>query len=276
MSTFIGIAVGVGLLFYAILTQGGPRIFWDPHGLMIVLGGTFGAILISYPLPRVLKVVGVLLQIFKREIQRPSWVIRLMVELSFKARQKSLLSLEEDLKKIENRIVKLGLELVIDGQPGHLIREVLETELDFVQARHRAGEHIFRSAARFAPAFGLIGTLIGLVTMMRGMAGGAGESQTNIIGQGMSVALVGTFYGAMLSNLFFGPVAEKLRSRSDDEMLVNRIIIEGVLMIQGGVNPRIIERKLNSFLPPELRASYYDRLLAESRRKTPVREGGSA
>lgn len=265
MSTFLGIITGGGLLFYAILLQGGAGIFWNPPSLMIVFGGTFAALLISYPLPRVMRVAGVLLQIFKREIQSPSWVIELVVRLSFKARQKSLLSLEEDLKAIENRLMRIGLELVIDGQPAGMIREVLETELDFVQARHRAGEHIFRSAARFSPSFGLIGTLIGLVAMLRGLGG---EDTAAVVGQGMAVALITTFYGAMVANLFFTPVAEKLRSRSDDEMLVSRIIIEGVLMIQGGMNPRIIERKLNSFLPPEMRASHYDKILKESRRRT--------
>jgi len=264
LTTFLGIIAGVGLLFYAIFTQGGIGIFVSLPSLMIVGGGTFAAVLISYPLPRILRVMGVLMQIFKRDVQTPGWVIKMMVQLSFKARQKSLLSLEEDLKKSDNRFIKLGLEMVIDGHPSALIREVLETELDFVDVRHRAGEHMFRAAGRFSPSFGLIGTLIGLVAMLRGMGG---EDTSKAVGEGMAVALITTFYGAMMANLFFIPIAEKLRSRSDDEMLVNRIIIEGVIMIQGGINPRIIERKLNSFLPPYLRAMYYDQVLKESRRK---------
>ncbi|MBI4667121.1 MAG: MotA/TolQ/ExbB proton channel family protein [Nitrospinae bacterium] len=266
MTTALGIIAGVGLFLYAIIQQGGLRIFWDLPAVMIVGGGTAAALLISYPLPRIMKVTGVLLQIFKMDMQKPSWAIRLMVELSFKARQKSLLALEEDIKRLDNRLIKLGLELVIDGQPANIVREVLETELDFVQVRHRAGEHMFRAASRFSPAFGLIGTLIGLVAMLKNL-GTQTEGAAKAIGQGMAVGLIGTFYGATMANLFFIPIAEKLRSRSDDEMLVNRIIIEGILMIQGGVNPRIIERKLNSFLPPELRAAYYDKLLKDSRRK---------
>ncbi|VAX25340.1 Flagellar motor rotation protein MotA [hydrothermal vent metagenome] len=264
MTTFLGIVSGVGLLFYAIVMQGGVEIFWSVPSLMIVLGGTGAAIFISCPLPKVMRVSTVLIQIFKKEIQQPSWVIKLMVELAFKARQKSLLSLESDINRIDNRFVKLGLEMVIDGQPSSMIRDVLDTELDFVQVRHRSGEHIFRAAARFAPSFGLIGTLIGLVAMLRSIGG---DNTASLIGQGMAVALITTFYGAMISNLFFTPIAEKLRSRSEDEMLVNRIIIEGVLLIQGGVNPRIIERKLNSFLPPEMRSAYYDKILKANRRK---------
>jgi len=264
LTTFIGIVTGVGLLFYAILTQGGVNVFISAPSFMIVGGGTFAALLISYPLPRILRVMGVMMQIFKKELQTPSWVIKLMVELSFKARQESLLALEKDIKDIDNRIAKLGLELVVDGHPAALIREVLETELDFVEVRHRGGEHMFRTAGRFAPAFGLIGTLIGLVTMLRSMSGG--DTSTGI-GEGMALALITTFYGAMMANLFFIPIAEKLKARTDDEMLVNRIIIEGLLMIQGGINPRIIERKLNSFLPPHLREEYYEEVLKDRRKR---------
>lgn len=264
MTTFIGIVTGVGLLFYAIMSQGGVDVFISAPSFMIVGGGTFAALLISYPLPRIVRVMGAMMQIFKKDLQTPSWVIKLMVQLSFKARQESLLALEEDIKRVDNRIAKLGLELVVDGHQAALIREVLETELDFVEVRHRAGEHIFRTAGRFAPAFGLIGTLIGLVTMLRSMSG---DDSSAAIGDGMALALITTFYGAMMANLFFIPVAEKLKARADEEMFVNRIIIEGLLMIQGGINPRIIERKLNSFLPPYLREGYYDEVLKERRKR---------
>lgn len=271
MTTFLGIVVGAGLLFYAIFTQGGIGIFMDAPSFMIVGGGTLAALLMSYPFPRIVRVAKVLIQVFRSDVQTPAWVIKLMVELSFKARQKSLLSLEEDLKRVDNRFVRLGLEMVIDGHPAPLIKEVLDTELDFVEVRHRAGEHIFRTAGKFSPAFGMIGTLIGLVAMLRSM--GEGDGAATAVGQGMAIALITTFYGAMATYLFFIPVAEKLRSRSDDEMLVNRIIIEGILLIQAGINPRIIERKLNSFLPPHMRALYYDTMLKESKSKTAAKKG---
>lgn len=270
MTTLLGVLIGAFFFLYAIIEQGGLKVFWDLPAVMIVGGGTLAAILISYPLPRVMRVSGVILQIFKSDVQKPAWVIKLMVELSFKARQKSLLALEDEVKKVDNRFLKLGLELVVDGQPANIVREVLETELDFVQVRHRSGEHMFRTASRFTPAFGLIGTLIGLVAMLKNI-GSASEGAAKAIGQGMAVGLIGTFYGATLANLVLIPIAEKLRSRSDDEILVNRIILEGVLMIQGGVNPRIIERKLNSFLPPEHRAMYYEQILKESKQRAAAR-----
>ncbi|MFV1951178.1 MAG: motility protein A [Nitrospinota bacterium] len=262
MSTILGIVSGVALLFIAIFRQGGFEIFLSIPSIMITFGGTLAALFISFPLPRVFNVMGVLMQIFRRDIQPPSWVIALMVRLAMKARQRSLLSLEEDIRTSNNRFIRLGLEMVIDGHPAEFIRDVLETESDFVQVRHRGGEHIFRTGGKFAPAFGLIGTLIGLIAMLRSIGGIASAEK---LGSGMAMALLTTFYGAMMANLFFMPVAEKLRSRTDDEMLRTRIIIEGVIMIQAGINPRIIERKLNSFLPPDLRAAHYQTILKGTR-----------
>ncbi|MDP6624888.1 MAG: MotA/TolQ/ExbB proton channel family protein [Nitrospinota bacterium] len=266
MSTFLGILSGTGLLFYAIVKQGGFMIFVNPPALMIVMGGTLAAIFISFPLPRVLKVVQAALQVFRRDVEKPLWAIAMIVRLAVKARQKSLISLEKEMKTVKNRFLKMGLEMVIDGQPGDIIRDVLETESDFIQIRHRSGAHIFQTSGRFSPAFGLIGTLIGLVAMMRGL-GAAGDDASRQLGQGMAVALLTTFYGAMMANLFFFPIAEKLRSRSEDESLTTRIIIEGILMIQAGINPRMIERKLNSFLPPHLRAKHFDRIVKKGKAK---------
>lgn len=269
MSTFIGIISGGGLLFYAIFQQGGFTIFLNPSALMITLGGTLAAILISFPLPRVLRVAVASLQIFRKDIERPLWAIAIIVKLAIKARQQSLVSLEKDQKTVKNRFLRMGLEMVIDGHPGEIVRDVLETESDFVMIRHRGGAHIFQTSAKYSPAFGLIGTLIGLVAMLRGL-GGAGDDAIKSLGQGMAVALLTTFYGAMMANLIFSPIAEKLRSRSEDENLTTRIIIEGVLMIQAGINPRMIEKKLNSFLPPHLRAKHYDRALKKGRGARPA------
>ena len=140
--------------------------------------------------------------------------------------------------------------MVVDGHPPEMIREILEIEMAAMRARHQDGERIFRTASRLAPAFGLVGTLIGLIAMLRGLSGpGAADS----VGPGMAVAMVATFYGAMSSNLLFQPIAEKLRARSEAELLRNRMILAGLLMIQSGMHPRLIELKLNAYLPPEQR-----------------------
>ena len=250
MSSLIGILSGAALLFIAIIEQGGAGVFLNLHALMIVFGGITAALIISYPLPTVVRVFGVLLQIFRREIESPGWVIKLLTKLSQKARRTSLLSLEEDLKLIHDKTLREGLQMVVDGHPPEIIREILEIEMAAMRARHQDGERIFRTASRLAPAFGLVGTLIGLIAMLRGLSGpGAADS----VGPGMAVAMVATFYGAMSANLLFQPIAEKLRARSEAELLRNRMILAGLLMIQSGMHPRLIELKLNAYLPPDQR-----------------------
>jgi len=199
-----------------------------------------------------------MIQAFKPDIQQPSWVIGLMVRLAYKARKESLFSLEDDANKVNNRYIRLGLEMIIDGHTPEMIRDVLETELDFMELRHSQGELVFRSGGKFSPSFGLIGTLIGLVAMLRNLGVTGGMKN---LGTGMAVALITTFYGAMMANLFFLPMADKLKSRTIDEVLRTRIIIEGIIMLQGGMNPRLIEKKLNSFLPPDLRTNYYEQMI---------------
>ncbi len=255
MSTFIGIITGIGLLLFAIVEQGGWHIFFNVHALMIAGGGTIAATFISFPLPRVMRTFGILFNVFRQEVEDPIPTIGRIISVAEKARRQSMVDLEKELPSIGNRFLREGLEMVIDGHPPAIIREVMETELEFMAERHQDGAQIFRTAARYAPAFGLIGTLIGLIAMLRGVAGGA--QNTAAIGGGMAVALVATFYGALLSNLVFYPVAEKLQSRTNAEILLGRVVLEGILLIQQGINPRIIQQKLNAHLPPELRRGFY-------------------
>ncbi|MFQ5560045.1 MAG: motility protein A [Nitrospinota bacterium] len=264
MTTLLGILSGISLLFIAILSQGGVSIFFNLKSAMITLGGTFAAIFISFPFQRVSRSFSAMIQAFKPDIQQPSWVIGVMVRFAYKVRRESLFSLEPEYKKIDNRYVRRGMEMIIDGHPPETIRDLLETELDFMELRHSYGEMVFRSGAKFSPAFGLIGTLIGLVAMLKNLGDTGGVEE---LGAGMAVALITTFYGAMAANLFFAPVADKLKSRASDELLRARIIIEGVLMLQAGLNPRLIETKLNSYLPPDLRVQFYDQMLREIRAK---------
>ncbi|MBI5749484.1 MAG: MotA/TolQ/ExbB proton channel family protein [Nitrospinae bacterium] len=270
MSTILGIIIGISLLFVAIFVEGGGiGYFINPASMMIVIGGVIAAIFIGFPLPRVMGVFRAAAQAFRADIQQPSWVIGLIVRLAVKARQQSLLALEGEADRINNRFIRLGLEMVIDGQPSDLIRDVLDTELDVLQVRHRAGGHILRTAAKLSPAFGLIGTLIGLISMLRSLGAEAGMGG---LGKGMAISLVSTFYGVMGTNLLFLPLAEKLRSRTDDEVLRTKIITEGILMLQAGANPRVIERKLNSFLPPDLRMSHYEKIIKKMRVETKTEE----
>lgn len=256
MGTIIGIVVGSGLLFYTIIHEGGFALFYDPNGLMIIFGGTAAAVLISFPLGRVVGVFGVMRNVFRQEIVDAGSYISAIVRLAHKARKESILSLNNDVKNINNRFLRMGLQLVIDGQPPELVRAVLETELESLLSRHEEGARIFKTMGKFAPAFGLVGCLMGLISMLRALSGGMEK-----LGPSMATALVATFYGVLLANLIFLPVAEKLTSRSEKEMLQIQIIIEGVLMVQEGLNPRLIEQRLNAHLEPDARSAHFDRIL---------------
>ncbi|MEE9275467.1 MAG: MotA/TolQ/ExbB proton channel family protein [bacterium] len=267
MTTIIGIVFGSGLLFYSMVSSAGISVFIDAPSLMIVGGGTFASALISFSLPQVISVFGILKGAFGREIADPGSYISALVRLAHKARKESILSLQQDAANINNTYLKLGLQLVIDGQPPELVRGVLETEMESLLARHEDGAHIFKTMGRFSPAFGLIGTLIGLIAMLRSLAGGAEQ-----LGPSMAIALITTFYGALASNLFFLPIAEKLSGRSETEVLQVRVVIEGVLMIQEGMNPRLLEQRLNAHLRPEHRIAHFERMLR--REKQQAQAGG--
>ena len=145
--------------------------------------------------------------------------------------------------------MRQGIQLTVDGQDPSAIESILSTEIDSLQERHKAGADFFTSAAAFAPALGLIGTLIGLVQMLLNM------SDPDAIGPSMAVALLTTFYGALMANLVFTPLAAKLKTRSTEEVMIRQLILEGVLAITAGDNPRVVEQKLNAFLAPKLRAA---------------------
>src|SRR3990172_9991953 len=149
----IGIIVGGGLMFYALITSGGIGIFWDPPSVMIVFGGTGAAILMSYPLQRVVGVFRVMRNVFRREISDAGAYISAIVRLAHKARKESILSLQQDATNVNNRFMRMGLQLIIDGQPPELVRAVLETELESLLSRHEEGARIFKAMAKYSPAF---------------------------------------------------------------------------------------------------------------------------
>ncbi|MBN4081303.1 MotA/TolQ/ExbB proton channel family protein [Caldithrix abyssi] len=177
----------------------------------------------------------------------PLPIIDTVYELSQKVRLKGILSLESELKSIDNNFLRMGMELAVDGSDADTIRNVMETELSYLEGRHEKGQKILMALGTYAPGFGMIGTLIGLVGMLANM------SDPTSIGPSMSVALVTTFYGSLASNLLFLPLAGKLKNKSEDEMIIKEMIVEGVLAIPDGVHPKNIRRKLLNFIPPKQR-----------------------
>jgi len=248
LATILGILSGIGLITYTIFAQGNPDIFIHIPSIMVVFGGTMAATLVNYPIRELLGVLQVARKTFKSEPVHEVTLIPLLVRLAIKARREGILSLEEELKNINDPFLRSGLEMVVDGTEPETIRNVMETELEYLIERHKRGQRIFTSLGTYSPAFGMIGTLIGLIAMLKTLNNPAN------IGSGMAIALITTFYGALAANLVFLPMAGKLKNLSDEEVIMKEMILEGILAIQFGEHPRNIERKLRNFLPPKLRA----------------------
>ncbi len=253
ISTILGILSAFGLLSLAIFTQGDAGIFFSFNSLLIVLGGTFGATLINYPIRDIIRVLKVTKNAFFVKDDDFFQIIPEMVNYSKKARKEGMLVLDNVLKEIDDPFYFEGLRMVIDGIPKDTVEQILRNEIDFMVARHRVGISIFKAMGTYAPAFGMIGTLIGLIFMLRSL------NDPSQIASAMAIALVTTFYGAILSNILFLPIAGKLKERSDSEIRKKEMILTGILSIQKGEIPRMVEQRMVSFLPTEYRKLYIEK-----------------
>jgi len=251
-ATIIGIIAAFGLVIGAIMTSGSIVFFIDIPSFLIVVGGTFGATLINYPLKELLGVMKVISQAFTQKLNNASELIPIIVEAARKARVEGVLSLETTIEEVDDDFLKKGLQLAIDGTEPELINQIMGTEMDYVAQRHKIGYGIMETMGTFSPALGMIGTLIGLIMMLQSM------NDPSSIGPAMAVALITTFYGALIANLVCLPMAGKLKLRSEEELLQKELIIAGILSIQSGDNPRVVELKLNNFVPPAQRVSSFD------------------
>ena len=250
IATLIGVLTAVGLIVVAIILGGGSFVaFIDPPSLMVVIGGAIAATLISFPLKNFLGVFGVGMKVLLYKIDSIPALVEEIVSLAETARRDGLLALESRIEEIENPFIVLGVQMAVDGTRPEVMEDILRTELDAVATRHRDGKALLDCMGRFAPAFGMIGTLMGLIIMLGDM------SDPSKIGQGMAVALLTTLYGAIASNVVFLPFAEKLGFTNKQELLAMEIIVRGIMAIQSGENPRVIEQKLNTFIPPKSRTS---------------------
>lgn len=252
IATLLGTISAFGLVIIAIFMGGGLSLFISPPALMIVVGGTLGATMIHYPLRDVIGALGVVKNVFFSTPAPIGDVAHTFVDFAGRARKEGILALESDVEDISDDFFKKGMQLSVDGIEPQSIQEILETEIDFLRERHQLGAEIFTTMGSFAPALGMIGTLIGLVQMLQSM------DDPNSIGPAMAVALLTTFYGSILANLVFMPVAGKLRTRSKEEVRIKEMIIQGIVSLTRGDNPRLIEQKLLSFLAPKFRQSSFN------------------
>lgn len=247
IATLIGILVSFGLVIISIMMGGEGIWFINAPSVMIVFGGTMGATLLAYPLGDVLSVIKVAKQVFMHKSHPINELIPMIAGFAKKARQEGILSFESQLAEIEDPFLVQGIQMAIDGMETSAIEDVMTTEIYYLEERHRLGADIFSTMGGFAPAVGMLGTIIGLVQMLMQM------EDPSQIGAPMAVALLTTFYGTLLANLLFLPVAGKLKTRSKQEILLKQMMLQGVISIQSGDNHRVVEQKLKAFIAPRAR-----------------------
>ena len=245
IGTLGGIAGGFILIIGSMFISGASLgLYIDPASAVMVIGGSFCALMVSNPLQRVLGIMNYMNHALKTKDYGKEKLISTMVSFSEQARREGLLALEDSLDELEDKFMEKGLRLVVDGTDPTLIKSILYNELNQMEERHGAGIKIFGDWGAYAPAFGMIGTLQGLIAMM------ASLGDQSAVGKGMALALITTFYGAIVANLIFVPVKSKLEDRDKEEVMIKEIMIEGILSIQSGDNPRMVEEKLLAFLAP--------------------------
>ena len=251
LATIIGLFLGLGLVGWAIVDGAKDQIgaFVSPASAMIVVGGGIASVMVSFSLSNFLRAGKIMLKAFLHKQQATQKLIDDLVGYAEIARRDGILSLENAINDTDDPFITTGIQMAVDGTDPELIEQIMNNELEAIAERHDTGKAIFDSLGKYAPAYGMIGTLVGLVVMLMNM------DDPSAIGPGMAVALLTTLYGSMVANMIALPIADKLGQRNEEELTMKTIIIKGVMSIQSGDNPRIVEQKLKTFLPPSQRTS---------------------
>src|SRR5699024_8326956 len=246
--TPIGITLGFIMIMLAILTKGGENAgsFMDISSIFIVLGGLVASLLINFKMDQIRLTSKVLKEAFHKNDQQISDLINLFITLSEQARREGLLALENKLENVDDPFIKKGILLTVDGIEPEVINDIMNAEITAMEESHYRGGTIIEKCGEYAPAWGMIGTLVGLVLMLNNL------QDPESLGPNMAVALLTTLYGTVLANLVFIPMASKLENKTEEEIFIKQIIIEGVIGVQSGQNPRILEEKLSAFLSGDL------------------------
>ena len=264
LGTLIGLLAGMTIIVIGILQSGG-KLFWffNFNSLLIVVGGTFAATMVNLPLKAVKNVFNILKNVFKGEDYDYVGIINEIVEKAQKARKDGLLSLEADLPNMREGFFKNGIELAINERESSRLRTFLNLEMNNIASRHIAGQELFLYMGSYAPAFGMLGTVLGLIVMMNNFAGGDISSEISAsydiadrfaeLLSGMGLALITTFYGVFMANMIFLPIGGKLKRRSENEMMLKSIVVEGIISIHAREHPILIKEKLMTFVPSFVR-----------------------
>tara|TARA_B100001996_G_scaffold245873_1_gene190450 strand:+ start:3144 stop:3953 length:810 start_codon:yes stop_codon:yes gene_type:complete len=263
LGTIIGLIAGISIIIFGILSGGGQLgWFGNVSSIVIVVGGTVTATMVALPLNAVGKVFSVLKNVFIDDKTNYVETIEEIVKWAEKARKDGLLSLEAELSRMNSGFFRNGIELAINERESTRLRTFLNLEMSNIQSRHIAGQELFLYMGAYAPAFGMLGTVLGLIVMMNNFAAGGGEeAQANYdvaekfaeLLSGMGLALITTFYGVFLSNMIFIPIGGKLKRKSENEMMLKNIVVEGIISIHAREHPILIKEKLMTFVPYYLR-----------------------
>lgn len=252
LGSLIGFGGGVVIIVLSLFISaewriGDVKVFWNAPSVLITIGGAIMATFIGNKFESIMSAVKATGVIFKPPVLDPTGAIDKIVSLANTARKEGVLALEDSTEVMDDQFLKKGIMLIVDGTDPELVKGIMETELAYIDERHGDNASVYEFLASQGPAWGMIGTLIGLILMLLKMDDPAA------LGPNMAVALITTFYGSMMANFLCTPIANKMKSISKEEVLLKTVLIEGMLSIQAGENPRIIEEKLKSFLSPAIR-----------------------
>ena len=264
LGTLIGLFAGITIVVIGILQSGG-KLFWffSFNSILIVVGGTLAATMVNLPLKAVRNLLNILKNVFKGEDYDYVGIINEIVEKAQKARKDGLLSLEADLPNMREGFFKNGIELAINERESSRLRTFLNLEMNNITSRHIAGQELFLYMGSYAPAFGMLGTVLGLIVMMNNFAGSGEEVSASYdvskkfaqLLSGMGLALITTFYGVFMANMIFLPIGGKLKRKSENEMMLKNIVVEGIISIHSREHTLLIKEKLMTFVPHSLRPS---------------------
>ena len=269
LGTLIGLLAGISIIILGILSAGGEIAwFWNFNSILIVLGGTFAATMVNLPLKAVTNIFNILKNVFRAEDYDYTGIIEEVVDKATKARKDGLLSLEANLSEMKDGFFKNGIELAINEKDTKRLRTFLNLEMNNIQSRHIAGQELFLYMASYAPAFGMLGTVLGLIIMMMNFTTGGGDidlgadysvaDRFSELLRGMGLALITTFYGVFMANMIFLPIGGKLKRRSENEMMLKNIVVEGIISIHAREHPILIREKLMTFVPSQYRYNNID------------------
>ena len=260
--TLLGLAAGISIIFIGI-NQSGGSLYWffNLNSILIVVGGTFAATMVNLPLKALKNLPKILSNVFRADDANYDSIIEEIVIKAQKAKKDGLLSLEADLPKMREGFFKNGIELAINERESSRLRTFLNLELNNISSRHIAGQELFLYMASYAPAFGMLGTVLGLIVMMNNFSSGGGNASESLdvaerfaeLLAGMGLALITTFYGVFFANMIFLPIGGKLKRLSENEMMLKSIVVEGIISIHAREHPILIREKLMTFIPSQFR-----------------------